>query len=183
MTDRPSSAADVTPVDPSAAPALRREIEDAKAEITGMHTIAALIRENQARVLDELTSIQASIGPLLDQSATLDLTIARIVGAEGQKLRAGIKRDSEQAIAKSEKGQAEKLRIAINAAALLAKRDMLALEKRVAMRVEAVDHRVDELSLHTGAGLHQAETALAKITKPVGYSAGGAGLIYAAMQI
>ena len=183
MTDRPSTPADATPVDPAAAPALREEIAEARKEVTGIHQIADLIRGQQAAVVDELARMRAAVGPLSDAVREMPADVARLVAVEGEKLRLRSSREWTAAIAASDEAGAKRLRIAIGAQCLLAERD----KKLTDAKIEAVDHRVDELSLHVGAGLHRTNTQIegfvSRHKQPIAASAGSTGLTLAVVSL
>lgn len=144
MTDRPSSPADVTPVDRSSEPPIR----------------------------DEMRRIQGSVDGLRQD-------IGRQFDAAGDLLLRRLRADAKENTDAIHTVFSKRLRIAIGAQRLLAERD----RRRTEAKIEAVDHRVDELSLRTGVGLSSAETAIERLAKPVGYSAGGAGMIAAAQYL
>lgn len=178
--------ADATPVDPSAAPALREEIKQAKAEITGMHQIAELLRSNQRVVVNEVHALKAEIGRAFDAQddrwkRAIDDAIDRVrreIKDERKALRAEYDRQVAEWIEASERRSDAKIAVAVAA-------------------VAAADHRIDELSLKVGVhaeevtGVTQVlvrrvdehEGFISKYRQPIAASAGSTGLTLAVIHL
>lgn len=129
----PTGPADQTPPEPAVAVAIGRKLGDLTTSIA------------------ELSEANKLLTQRLD---TIAGTIARAVW---EKLEATFAQQLDEERAARVDGD-KKLRVAFNAALLLARRDAKADATANARRIDEVDHRVDELSLKIGVSLRERDS-------------------------